>query len=266
MSVAGEPRDDVAVAGADHAPAGSEATVGAWARQRETAEHGGMLWLGLVVGLFLLLPAATPRTGVVFWGIVLFVTLLVSLRYRIGPAALVIMVVAGVTVRLVLIGTSSSDALIVTVAAIERVLAGGSLGRGLCPDDPPGTSPYGPWRSSGTCRRRHCRKSWRSGFDDRPDPAGHPRSPGRPGHLRLRADAHRPRHGRLERLLGGLASPRRILVMQRSRAWGGAALAGAAAFKIYALAWLPALLWFGRLPALGALAWPRRHLAARLRR
>ncbi|HVQ22973.1 MAG TPA: hypothetical protein VMT36_06845, partial [Candidatus Saccharimonadia bacterium] len=126
MSGSGGPRGDVAIASADPASAGLGATVGTWARQRETAEHAGMLWLGLVVGLFLLLPAATPRTGVVFWGVVLFVTLLVSLRYRIGPAALLIMVVAGITVRLVMIGASSSDALIVTVAAIERVLAGGS--------------------------------------------------------------------------------------------------------------------------------------------
>ncbi len=253
MSVAGEPREDVAGAGTDHAPAGSGATIGAWARQRETAEHGGMLWLGLVVGLFLLLPAATPRTGVVFWGVVLFVTLLASLRYRIGPAALVIMVVAGVTVRLVLIGASSSDALIVTVAAIERVLAGGSpWGVGYAQTIPPGAPfPYGPlallWYLPAKALPEVMEMLSSTivlvllGIRGRP--VGLAIFAFAPMLTVLATDGSNDSSAGLL-LLGA------ILVMQRSRAWGGAALAGAAAFKIYALAWLPALLWFGRLPAL----------------
>ena len=249
----GERRGDLAGAGADPAPAGLGATVGGWARQRETAEHGGTLWLGLVIGLFLLLPAATPRTGVVFWGVVLFVTLLVSLRYRIGPAALVIMVVAGVTVRLVMIGASSSDALIVTVAAIERVLGGGSpWGVGYAETIPPGAPfPYGPlalvWYLPAKALPEIMEVLASTivlvllGIRGRP--VGLAIFAFAPMLTVLATDGSNDSSAGLL-LLGA------VLVMQRSRAWGGAALAGAAAFKIYALAWLPALLWFGRLPAL----------------
>ena len=59
---------------------------------------GGLLWLGLVVALFLLLLPGSPRLGTVFWGVVLAILLLVSTRFRIGPLAIVVMVVAGVAV------------------------------------------------------------------------------------------------------------------------------------------------------------------------
>ncbi|HEY8199537.1 MAG TPA: hypothetical protein VIF44_07160 [Candidatus Limnocylindrales bacterium] len=253
MSVVGEPRDGVAGPIADKAPAGFGATIGAWARRRETAEHGGMLWLGLVVGLFLLLPAATPRMGVVIWGVVLFVTLLVSLRYRIGPAAISIMVVAGFTVRLAMIGASSSDALIVTVAAIERVIGGGSpWGVGYAETIPPGAPfPYGPlallWylpaKSLPEIMEILASTVVLVLLGIRGRPVGLAIFAFAPMLTVLATDGSNDSSAGLL-LLGA------ILVMQRSRAWGGAALAGAAAFKIYALAWLPALLWFGRLPAL----------------
>ena len=257
----------------DTAPISAGRTRGdhrAWARQRETAEHGGMLWLGLVVGLFLLLPAATPRTGVVFWGVVLFVTLLVSLRYRIGPAALLIMVVAGFTVRLVMIGASSSDALIVTVAAIERVLGGGSpWGVGYAETIPPGAPfPYGPlallWYLPAKALPEIMEMLASTivlvllGIRGRPVGLGH---------LRLRADAHRPRHGRLQRLLRGIApagrDPRHATVARLGRRGAGRCrrlqdlcpgLAAGAAL-VRAAAGIG-----GLRPRLG------RHLAARLRR
>ena len=75
----------------------------AWARTPETIEHGGLVWLALVVGLFMLLPAATPRPGIVLWGLVLAGTLLLSLRFRIGPLALVALVVAGIGIRFVMV-------------------------------------------------------------------------------------------------------------------------------------------------------------------
>jgi len=228
-----------------------------WARQRETPEHGGMLWLGLVVGLFLLLPAATPRMGVVFWGMALFVTLLVSLRFRIGPAALMMMVVAGITVRLVMVGASSSDALIVTVAAIERVLSGaGPWGIGYPETIPPGAPfPYGPlallWylpaRSLPVVMEMAAATVILVLLGIRGRPVGLAIFAFAPMLTVLATDGSNDTSAGLL-LLGA------ILVLQRSAAWGGAALAGVAAFKLYALAWLPALLWLGRLPALAGFA------------
>lgn len=238
----------------DQPSSGVLATIGAWARQRETPEHGGMLWLGLFVGLVLLLPAATPRMGVVFWGIVLFITLLISLRFRIGPAAVVVMVVAGVAVRLVMVGASSSDALIVTVAAIERVLggAGGPWGVGYPETIPPGAPfPYGPFALLWYLPARALPEIMEMAASTvilvllgvRGRPVGLAIFAFAPMLTVLATDGSNDTSAGLL-LLGA------ILVLQRSRAWGGAALAVAAAFKIYALAWLPALLWFGRLPAL----------------
>ena len=238
-------------------PSGVLGAIGAWARQRETPEHGGMLWLGLVVGLVLLLPAATPQMGVVFWGIVLFVTLLVSLRFRIGPAALLVMVVAGVTVRLVMVGASSSDALIVTVAAIERVLGGaGPWGVGYPETIPPGAPfPYGPLALLWYLPARALPEVMEMAAATivlvllaiRGRPVGLAIFAFAPMLTVLATDGSNDTSAGLL-LLGA------ILVLQRSRAWGGAALAVAAAFKIYALAWLPALLWFGRIPALAGFA------------
>jgi hypothetical protein len=225
----------------------------AWTRQRETPAHGGVLWLGLVVGLVLLLPAATPQMGVVFWGIVLFVTLLVSLRFRIGPAALLVMVVAGVTVRLVMVGASSSDALIVTAAAIERVLSGASpWGVGYPASVPPGAPfPYGPIAILWYLPARGLPVAMEMAASTvilvllgiRGRPVGLAIFAFAPMLTVLATDGSNDTSAGLL-LLGA------ILVLQRSRLWGGVALAIAAAFKVYALAWLPALLWFGRLPAL----------------
>ncbi|HEY8167818.1 MAG TPA: hypothetical protein VIF84_03820 [Candidatus Limnocylindrales bacterium] len=224
-----------------------------WAGERETAEHGGQLWLGLVIGLFLLLPAGSPRLGIVFWGVVMAVTLLVSLRFRIGPLALIVMVVGGLAVRLVMTGASSSDALIVTVAAIERVLSGaGPWGVGYPETIPPGAPyPYGPLALLWYLPARgwpELMELIASGvilvlLGIRGRPVGLAIFAFAPLLIVLATDGSNDGSAGLL-LLGA------ILVMQRSMAWGGAALAVAAAFKIYALAWLPALLWFGRLPAL----------------
>jgi hypothetical protein len=227
--------------------------VRAWARERETPEHGGMLWLGLVVALMLLLPAASPRMGIVFWGFVLFVTLLVSLRFRIGPAALLVMAVGGVAIRLVLIGASSSDALIVTVAAIERVLGGaGPWGLGYPETIPPGAPfPYGPLAIAWYLPARALPEVMEMLVATiilvllaiRGRPVGLAIFAFAPMLTVLATDGSNDTSASIL-LLGA------ILILQRSRAWGGVALAVAAAFKLYALAWLPALLWFGRLPAL----------------
>jgi len=240
---------------ADDAPSrrGLLGDVRHWAGQRETPEHGGTLWLGLVVGLMLLLPSGSPRSGVILWGIVLFGTLLISLRFRIGPAAILVMVVGGVVVRLVLIGASSSDALIVTAAAIERVLGGaGPWGVGYPETIPPGAPfPYGPLALLWYLPARSLPAIMEVGtataililLGVRGRPVGLAIFAFAPMLTVLATDGSNDTSASIL-LLGA------ILVLQRSRAWGGAALAIAAAFKIYALAWLPALLWFGRVPAL----------------
>jgi hypothetical protein len=257
VSGASAQHDGPPVAGDPRPTNGLVAGARAWARQHETPEHGGMLWLGLVVALFLLLPAASPRMGIVFWGFVLFVTLLISIRFRIGPAALLVMVVAGVAVRLVMVGASSSDALIVTVAAIERVLIGaGPWGIGYPETIPPGAPfPYGPLAILWYMPARSLPEFMEMAASTvilvllgiRGRPVGLAIFAFAPMLAVLATDGSNDTSASLL-LLGA------ILVLQRSRAWGGVAIAIVAAFKLYALAWLPALLWFGRLPALAGFA------------
>jgi hypothetical protein len=225
----------------------------AWARMPETLEHGGLVWLALVVGLFLLLAPGAPRPGILLWCAVLLATLLISLRFRIAPLAVIVMAVAGLGVRIVLDGSGFSDVLTVTSAAIAQVLSGHSPWGVLYPESvPPGAPfPYGPIAIF-----------WYLPFRETPrimELAGAGlilvllALRGRP--LGLAIFAFAP-------VLGSLATDgsndtsasllilAASLVLQRSVFWGGVALAYAAAFKVYALAWLPVLLWWGGLQAL----------------
>jgi len=79
--------------------------------------------------------------------IVLGVVLALSLRWRLAPVAALALLVAGLDLRVAYFDAAgSSDVLVVTRAAIEQVLAGGSpYGAGFDASVPPGGSyPYGP--------------------------------------------------------------------------------------------------------------------------
>ena len=232
---------------------GAAARVRGWIRTPETGEHGGLVWLALVIGLFLLLPAATPRPGVVLCGGVLAVALFLSLRLRMGPLVLGIMVLAGIGVRVAMIGAGTSDTLAVTASAIDVVLHGGSpWGIGYATSVPAWSPfPYGPlalfWYLP-LAEVPRLMELLTSAFilvllGIRGRPIGLAIYAFAPMLTVLATDGSNDTSAGLF-LLGA------VLVLQRSFVWGGAALAVASAFKVYALAWLPAMLWWGRLPAL----------------
>jgi hypothetical protein len=103
------------------------------------------IWLALIVALALLLQAGTPARVVVLAAIVIGATLAWSLRWRLSAAAIVVLVLIGVALR-VAPATGYSDVLTVTEAAIREMLGGGNpYGHGYEVSVPPGAPfAYGP--------------------------------------------------------------------------------------------------------------------------
>lgn len=210
-----------------------------------------MVWLALVVALVGLLQTGTPPPIVVLSLMVVAVTLALSLRWRIGPAVVVVLLLVGLALRAAP-STGFSDVLTVTEAAIREALAGGNpYGHGFEQSYPPGAPfAYGPlallW--------------YLPSLDD-------------PGTLELLvATAVLVLLALRGRLLGlavyavtpalvvatgdgsndttaGLLILVALLVAVRAPVAGAVLLAAAVAFKPYALAWLPGLLAYGGLVA-----------------
>jgi len=96
------------------------------------------VWLGLIVALVGLLQTGTPARGAVLSLIVVAATLAVSLRWRIGAVAVIVLLGVGIALRVVP-SSGFSDVLIVTEAAIREMLAGGNpYGHGYEESFPPG--------------------------------------------------------------------------------------------------------------------------------
>ena len=95
--------------------------------------------LALLVGLLLVLQPGAPTSVALLVGVVLVATLVASLEWRIESAALVVLLVAGIALRVALKDQVGSDVFLVTQAAIERVLGGGNpYGGGYAVSIPPG--------------------------------------------------------------------------------------------------------------------------------
>lgn len=225
----------------------------AWAAERPTTEADGPGWLGLVIGIVLAAQANTNRPLGVVVVLVLAVVLGLATRWRLGWLVIGALLLAGVALRLDLLHVGVSDVLTVTRSAIEVVLGGGNpYGIGYASSSPPGAPfPYGPLAIL-----------WYLPF--RADP----------GTLELAVSlailAVLALRGRPVGLaIYGLALPLLLLagdgsndtsagllllialvVLPRSPLAGGGLLALAAAFKPYAVAWLPALLAWAPLPGL----------------
>jgi hypothetical protein len=214
---------------------------------RPTTRTELAVWLGLIVALVGLLQTGTPPRVAVLSLIVVALTLAASLRWRMGWAAVLVLFVVGVALRL---GTSVgfSDVLVVTEAATREMLAGGSpYGVGFAESIPPGAPyAYGPlallW--------------YLPSLDD-------------PGNMELLASfivlAALAVRGRPLGLAiyavtpafvvaatdgsndtsAGLLILVSLLVAVRWPIAGGVLLAVATAFKPYALAWLPGLIAYG---------------------
>lgn len=209
------------------------------------------VWLALIVALVALLQTGTPPRVVVLAAIVVAVTLALSLRWRIGPLAVTVLLLLGLALRSVP-STGFSDVLTVTEAAARELIAGGNpYGHGFDVSVPPGAPfPYGPLALL-----------WYLPSLDQP------------GHLELVASfvvlgllALRGRPLGLaiyaftpafvvaagdgsNDTTAGLLILLTLLVAVRLPVPGAVLLAAAVAFKPYALAWLPGLLAYGGVVA-----------------
>jgi hypothetical protein len=103
------------------------------------------VWLALIVALVGLLQTGTPPRVAVLSLIVVAITLALSLRWRIGPAVIVVVLLVGLALRLAP-SSGFSDVLVVTEAATREMLAGGNpYGHGYEASFPPGAPfAYGP--------------------------------------------------------------------------------------------------------------------------
>jgi hypothetical protein len=220
--------------------------------------------LALLVGLLLVLQPGGPTSIALLVMVVLLATLVVSLQWRIESLAIVVLVGAGLALRIALKDQVGSDVFLVTQAAIERVLGGGNpYGVGYAVSVPPGAPfPYGPLVLL-----------WYLPFADQPRLLDLLVSAailialalrGRilglavyataPVLVSLTSDGSNDTSAGLFILVALVAAGRRPLL-------GAVLLALAAAFKPYALAWAPGLLWWGGAPAIAgfvvatAIAW-----------
>lgn len=204
--------------------------------------------LALLVGLLLVLQPGGPTSVALLVMVVLLATLVASLEWRIESVAVVVLVGAGLALRIALKDQVGSDVFLVTQAAIERLLGGGNpYGIGYAVSVPPGAPfPYGPLALL-----------WYLPFADQPRTlellvsavilialALRGRILGlavyatAPVLVSLTSDGSNDTSAGLLILIALVAAGRRPLL-------GGVLLAVAAAFKPYALAWVPGLLWWG---------------------
>jgi hypothetical protein len=210
-----------------------------------------VVWLALVVALVGLLQAGTPPRMVVLAFIVVCATLAISLRWRVGGLAIVVLLVVGIALRLPP-SSGYSDVLAVTEAAVREALAGGNpYGHGFAASLPPGAPfAYGPLALAW----------YLPSLDDpgrieqlaamvvlgllalRGRPLGLAIYAVTPAFIVAAADGSNDSSGGLLILVALLAAVRLPVL-------GGVLLAAAVAFKPYALAWLPGLIAYGGVVA-----------------
>ena len=217
--------------------------------RRPTPRTELVVWLALVVALVGLLQTGTPPRILVLSLMVVAVTLALSLRWRIGPAVVVVLLLVGLALRAVP-STGFSDVLTVTEAAMREALAGGNpYGHGFEESFPPGAPfAYGPlallW--------------YLPALDDpgmlellaagivlvlltlRGRPLGLAVYAVTPAFVVAAGDGSND-------TTAGLLILVTLVVAVRAPLAGAVLLAAAVAFKPYALAWLPGLLAYGGL-------------------
>jgi hypothetical protein len=113
--------------------------------QQPTTRTELAVWLALIVALVGLLQTGTPPRVAVLSLIVVAVTLALSLRWRVGWAVIIVLLVVGVALRLAP-SSGFSDVLVVSEAASREMLAGGNpYGHGYTESFPSGAPfAYGP--------------------------------------------------------------------------------------------------------------------------
>ncbi len=227
--------------------------IAAWWRARPEPARAWSTWLALLIAAALLTGTGTPPVTVVACLLGVSATLLVSLRWQIAPAAIIVLLVAGLWLRSAAVGGGWSDVLTVTQAAIRTMLDGGNpYGIGYAQSVPPGAPfAYGPiallWYLPAATDARRLELLLTmvllAAFALRGRPLGLALYATLPALLVTSTDGSNDTSAGVLLLIALLAAQRRPVL-------GAALLAIAVAFKPYALAWLLPLL------AYGGIAWP----------
>lgn len=112
---------------------------------RPTPKTELAVWIALVVALVGLLQTGTPPPVAVLSLFVVATVLALSLRWRVGPVVIIVLLLVGLALRAVP-SSGFSDVLLVTEAATREMLAGGNpYGRGFIESYPSGAPfAYGP--------------------------------------------------------------------------------------------------------------------------
>jgi hypothetical protein len=208
--------------------------------------------LALLVALVLVVQPGVTTTAALVAMIALLGALVLSVRRPITVLVISVLVAVGVALRLALLDQLASDVLQVTSAAIHEVLAGRNpYGVGYAAARPPGAPfPYGPlallWYLPVLDAPRLAELA--SGTAILAALAARGRLLGlaiyatAPIVVRTTIDGSNDTSAGLLILMALATFERRPLL-------GGVLLAAAASFKLYALAWLPGMIWFGGVPA-----------------
>ena len=208
--------------------------------------------LALLVGICLLAQTGTPRPAVVGSLLGLLMLLGIGLRWRVEGWIVVALLAAGVVLRFAFVGSGFSDVLPVTGAAAERVLSGlNPYEGGYANSSPPGAPfVYGPvallWYLPFHADPRVLELGVSLGITGllalRGRPLGLAVFALSPALLTIAADGANDTSAGLLLLVALVVAGIRPLL-------GGALLAVAVGFKLYAAAWLvPLVLWAG-IPA-----------------
>jgi hypothetical protein len=202
------------------------------------------IWLALIVALVGLLQSGTPPRVAVLSLIVIAITLAASLRWRIGPLVVIVLLVVGIALRLAP-SSGFSDVLVVSEAATREMLAGGNpYGHGFTESFPPGAPfAYGPlallWYlpSLDDLGRMELLASFvvLGALAFRGRPLGLAIYAVTPALVVSATDGSNDTTAGLLILIA-------LVVALRAPIAGGVLLALATAFKPYALAWLPGLI------------------------
>lgn len=214
-------------------------------------------WLALVPGLLLVVPAIGPQPDVLVLGLPAAAVVLLLARRRAGYGTIALLVAVGTFLRVAWLGRGSSDVLVVTQAAIGRVPAGlDPWGVGYAVSSPAGAPfPYGPlelvwympWRNDPRWVEFVVSMLILAAL------AVRGRSLGLAVYALAPVLALSASDGSND-TSAGLLLLFALLAARRSAPIGAVLLAAAAAFKLYALAWLPALAIWAGAPAVLAFA------------
>lgn len=214
-------------------------------------------WLVLVPGLLLVGPALGPPPAVFVLGLPAAAVVFLLARRQTGYGTIALLVLVGTLLRVAWLARGSSDVLAVTQAAIGRVTAGlDPWGVGYAVSSPPGASfPYGPlalvwyfpWRSDPRWVEFAASMLILALLAVRGRTLGLAIFALAPILAWTASDGSNDTSAGLLLLFA-------LLATRRSAVIGAVLLAAVVAFKMYALAWLPALAIWAGVPAVLAFA------------